>query len=415
MRKKLIEQLNELEQHRAISLHVPGHKNSTIGHLDILDIAHDKTEIVGLDNLHEPEEVLMDLNDFLSEKYKGYIAQVLTNGSTTGIIAAILAYKEIANRYIIMHNAHKSVHHGIDLAHHEPVITNSIYDIDLLPNDIVIVTYPTYEGRTEDIERIIEHVHGCGAYIIVDEAHGAHFDITPKFPKSAMNFDADIVIQSYHKMLPALTMGSVIFVNNRNISTYRHVMKYVNYIETSSPSYLVMASIESAHEFYLNYSDELFFLKRQMIFDALKQVGCIVGPQDDPAKLLVKHREHTVYELEQALIDSHIYPEMTTEDGVLFILPLSHEDDRYPYHVLLSRLEALNFVKNDIKTNDELYLLSNKVCIQHIIPYPPGVPFVRKGEVITAGDVKTLIHLYQNRVKIEGVTSNIEYYIDRER
>lgn len=415
MRKTLLQQLSDLKKNKAISLHVPGHKNNTIGNLNILNITHDKTEIQGLDNLHEPEGVLKDLNNFISQKYINYTAQIMTNGSTTGILAAILAYKDSVNRYIIMNNAHKSVHHGIDLAGHNPVITNAINDIILEPNDVIIITYPTYEGETIDINTMIQHVHNNEAHIIIDEAHGSHFDITPNFPKSSMNHDADVVIQSYHKMLPALTMGSVIFTKTNNKNLQRNILKYINYIETSSPSYLVMASIESAHDFYLNYTDESFFIRRQQIINTLQDARCTVKPQDDPTKLLITHSNHTVYDLEQALTNNHIYPEMTTEDGVLIILPLSHKDDSYPYALLNERLSSLNFTPTDKKAHDEFYLLMNKVCIQHIIPYPPGVPLVRKGDEITEEDIKRLIHLSKNRVKIEGVMGNIEYYTDRER
>lgn len=411
----LLQKLNELKDNEAISMHVPGHKNNTIGNLDFIDIVHDKTEIQGLDNLHEPEAVIKELNDLVSKKYEGYIAQVLTNGSTTGIIASILAYKGNVNRYIVLKDVHKSVHHGIDLAGHRPTFVRTLDEVKLESNDVVIMTYPSYEGRAIDIESTIKRVHREGASIIIDEAHGAHFDITPMFPRSTMNFNADVVIQSYHKMLPALTMGSVVFTNKTKKVLQRDIMKYINYIESSSPSYLVMASIEYAHGFYLNYSDEIFSVRRQEVIQALTDVGCAVSEQDDPAKLLITHENYTPYELEESFVSNHIYPEMTTEAGVLFVLPLAHAGDRYPYDLLKSRLSSIQFESTDKTARNQLTVLMNKVCIQHIIPYPPGIPLVLKGEIITEEVVKRLIHLTENRVKIEGVTSNIEYYIDRER
>lgn len=410
---RLIEKLESLNKLQAVSLHVPGHKNNTIGDLNRLSVVHDKTEIQGLDNLHEPEEILKSLNDFLASKYEGYDAQVLTNGSTTGIVSALLTLQEEVNRYIVIGQAHKSVYHGIELAQKTVLEVDSLDDINLESNDVVIVTYPTYQGVAYDIESLINHVHRHKAVIIVDEAHGAHFDITSNFPKSSMNFNADIVVQSYHKMLPALTMGSVVFSNDKN--RHNKLMKYISYIESSSPSYLVMASIELAHEFYLKYDDELFFRTRRQVIEAIKNTGCTVIEMDDPAKLNITHPEYSNYVVEQALVDVNVYPEMTTDAGVLLILPLSHIGDSYPYKLLMSRLSAMKFSQRYTAETEDYTRLMNKECIQHIIPYPPGVPLILKGQVITEEDIKSLIHLTRNRVKIEGIRNNLEYYRDKER
>lgn len=412
-RMRLIEKLESLNKLQAISLHVPGHKNNTIGDLNRLSVVHDKTEIQGLDNLHEPEEILKSLNDFVANKYEGYEAQVLTNGSTTGIVSSLLAVQEEVNRYIVIGQAHKSVYHGIELAQKTVLETNSLDDINLQSGDVVIVTYPTYQGTVYDIESLINHIHSHKAMIIVDEAHGAHFDITSNFPKSSMNFNADIVVQSYHKMLPAFTMGSVVFSKDKK--RHNKLMKYISYIESSSPSYLVMASIELAHEFYLKYDDALFFRKRYQIIEAIKNTGCTIIEMDDPVKLNITHPEYSNYDVEQAMVDVNIYPEMTTDDGVLLILPLSHAGDSYPYNLLMSRLSAMQFSQLYATEVADYTHLMNKICIQHIIPYPPGVPMIRKGHVITEEDIKSLIHLTRNRVKIEGIRNNLEYYRDKER
>lgn len=410
---RLIEKLESLNEVQAISLHVPGHKNNTIGNLQRLTFIHDKTEILGLDNLHEPQEILESLNRWIANKYIGYKAQILTNGSTTGIVSALLTVQDEANRYIVVGQAHKSVYHGIELAQKTALQVDSLDDIKLHPGDVVIATYPAYQGKVYDIESLIKHVHYHQSVIIVDEAHGAHFDITPNFPKSSMNFNADIVVQSYHKMLPALTMGSVIFSKDK--IQHNKLMKYISYIESSSPSYLIMASIELAHEFYLNYDDSFFFEKRQQIIEAIKSTGCSVKEMDDPTKLNITHSDYSNFVVEGAMADVNVYTEMTTDEGVLLILPLSHVGDSYPYTLLMSRLSAMEFSIMYTTNTEDITHLMNRVCIQHIIPYPPGIPLIRKGQVITEEDIKSLIHLRQNRVKIEGIKNNLEYYTDKER
>src|SRR5699024_10916810 len=115
-----------------------------------------------------------------------------------------------------------------------------------------ILTYPTYSGDgVENLKKIIKKSKTAGAAVIVDEAHGAHNDIAPGFMPSAMNYGADIVVQSYHKMLPALTGASVVFTNDRQL--HRTMMKYIDYFQTSSPSYPILTSVEISHHLHNHF------------------------------------------------------------------------------------------------------------------------------------------------------------------
>src|SRR5699024_1384822 len=251
----LLEKLNELKSAHAISMHVPGHKSNTIGNVNDIEISFDMTEIPGLDNLHEPTEVLSELNERLAKKHEGYHAQALVNGSTTGVLSGLHALYDESKTIYIVDDAHKSVHHAIELLKAVPktIKNNEILETPFDEKSIVVLTYPTYHGDVYDIEKIISHAHSKGGKVFVDEAHGAHFDITENFPKSSMNFGADIVVQSYHKGLPSLTGASVIFVKDKHMM--RLVMKYIDIFEPSSPPYLSLLSIESGHAFY-DESDE---------------------------------------------------------------------------------------------------------------------------------------------------------------
>src|SRR5690625_4994316 len=113
---KLTDKLNSFKHETAISMHVPGHKNMTIGNLNKLEWSYDMTEITGLDDLHSPEDVLLELNDFLSKKQPGHHAQAVVNGTTTGILSAVYALREEVDEFLIVGDAHKSIYHGMDLA-----------------------------------------------------------------------------------------------------------------------------------------------------------------------------------------------------------------------------------------------------------------------------------------------------------
>ena len=259
---ELYKKITEKIRNESISMHVPGHKNNTIGRLSDFDWRYDMTEIEGLDDLHEPNGVLNRLNAEIATKYEDYKAQVMVNGTTNGIISALYALSQTHERFIVIKGAHKSIYHGLDLTNspYQEIALEEVYSYDIKPRDVVLITYPTYIGECFDIENVIHHIHSLQGLVLTDEAHGAHLDIAEGFPSSSMKFHSDITIQSYHKMLPALTMASVIFVRDEKL--YESIMKYINYFETSSPSYLVMLSIEQSHAFYRNYSADEFFQKK---------------------------------------------------------------------------------------------------------------------------------------------------------
>ncbi len=423
--KKIENMLND--EKRYISMHVPGHKNNTIGYLSMIDARFDMTEINGLDDLHEPEGILKKINMDLSQKYPGYIAQMMVNGTTNGILSAIYALKNSTDRFIIVDDAHKSVYHGLQLtgAYHIETGASDFLKLKLNRGDTVIFTYPTYTGEAFDIQQMIDHAHRYNASVITDEAHGAHLDIAPGFPNSSMVYGSDITIQSYHKMLPALTMASVIFSKSQTL--HDDVMKYINCFETSSPSYMVMLSIESAHEFYKTFHPESFFEKRSQIMEALKKQGITVEEKSDPAKLLLKHQEISPYGLANILTERHhINHEMVTDEGVLWCLPLFHKGDEYPFEMLIGRIAEITSEEeagtNDAGSNEpgnvssfmDVWNLLDKTCRRSIVPYPPGIPLVHEGEIITAGHIKRITHNLYNHVRIEGIRHNIEYYKNEE-
>ncbi|CAD2080891.1 lysine decarboxylase [Jeotgalicoccus coquinae] len=408
----LISKLKGLHNDNSISMHVPGHKNNTIGELsDVIKADYDLTEIPGLDDLHDPVEILSELNTMLAQKAPGYHAQAMVNGTTNGIICSIHAIKERVSHFYIAGDAHKSVYHGVSLINSDYTVIRpeELYELDL-DDSCVILTSPSYTGELiKDIEKHVEYIRKNNGLSIIDAAHGAHLSITNNFEASLLKSGADVVIESYHKMLPALTMASVLFTGDSAL--HQRIMHYINQFETSSPSYLVLASIEYAQQFYNEYDDKEFFQKRGQLIHHLKAAGIDTKEQDDPAKLILNSSEGP-YNLEQSLRDSGVYSEMVTDEGVLWCLPLWHEGDRYPFTALLERITKLTpaaFNEGTVMNTD---ILEGEICVENIVPYPPGVPLVLKGNVITADVIKRIKHYQVNHVKIEGIQYNIYYYMN---
>lgn len=434
MKKTITNKLRRLIDNKAISMHVPGHKNMTIGNLSQLKLQMDMTEITGLDDMHHPEDIILEsMSQF--NKHENYDAFFLVNGTTSGILSVIQAFSEEKGQYLISRNVHKSIFHGLDLSKAHATIT-AMHQSDLtfqyvapVLEDLVgdyklgICTYPNYYGETFDVGYFIKELHKNNIPVLVDEAHGAHFGLEG-FPTSAMNEDADFVVQSYHKTLPALTMGSVLFIH-KDAPLRKRVIEFLSYFQTSSPSYLVMSSLECAQEFYETFESDLFFEKRKQLIDVLKRKGFNTGEPEDSLKLIVSYDGSTGYDIQRWFEEHHVYVELADEYQVLFVLPLWHRNDLFPFESLINTIERMRVPDKaqQCKNPSNLMLSSSKylamhiheikeiaieeskgkVLAQHIIPYPPGIPVMFRGEVITNHMIKLLQYYSNLGIKVEGL------------
>ncbi|EHJ07798.1 aminotransferase class V-fold PLP-dependent enzyme [Staphylococcus simiae] len=441
MKTPIIEKLNKLNDLNAISLHVPGHKNMTIGHLEALNISMDKTEITGLDDLHHPEDIILQSMN-LVKKHEDYTAHLLVNGTTSGILSVIQAFNKEKGRVLLMRNSHKSVLHALDISNQFGQFTEMIQsstslhyqqplfnNLDKQKNKLAVLTYPNYYGETYDVSEKINELHNKHIPVLVDEAHGAHFGLQG-FPQSSLNCRADYVVQSYHKTLPALTMGSMLFIH-KDAPLRNEIIKYLNYFQTSSPSYLIMASLESAHQFYNEYDEKIFFIKRNMLIKQLKRMEFKVIQVDDPLKLLIRYQGATGEDIQAWLEAQHIYVELADEYQVLLVLPLWHNNDSYPFNDLLHRIAKIqlpqkkwklkgNFASPKLLTDSGEYKpfesdkttwldftkANGRIVAQHIVPYPPGIPTIIKGETITENMIELLEDYYKSGLTIEGMENN---------
>ena len=279
----LLERLTEYAGSDAYPFHMPGHKRREIpdgipgGFPDPYGI--DITEIDGFDNLHHAEGILKDAMETVAAIYGADRSWYLVNGSTCGILSAVFAATENGGKILTARNCHKAVYHAICLNRLEAEylypeeITEFRINGGIRAEDVrkalekdamrcagnsgdvrgkitkiqaVLITSPTYEGVVSDIRAIADAAHEYGIPLIVDEAHGAHLEYADQchsFPKSALEYGADIVIQSLHKTLPCFTQTAILHVKGKLVDQDR-VSRYLSMFQTSSPSYLFMAGME---------------------------------------------------------------------------------------------------------------------------------------------------------------------------
>lgn len=281
MSETLYKRLKKYSDSDYYGFHMPGHKrNKELIKADI-PYAYDITEITGFDDLHHSKEILKEEQERAAKIFHAEETAFLVNGSTVGILSAILGSTEKGDRILVARNCHKSVYHAIYMneLHVDYIYPNYDPEVELngeidpekirkkleenyksdCENKIkaVMLVSPTYDGVLSDIETIAKIVHEYGIPLIVDEAHGAHFGFHPYFPRNANEKGADIVIQSIHKTLPSLTQTALIHMNGQIVDR-ESVRMYLHMLQSSSPSYILMASIDECIDMLENYRDAYF-------------------------------------------------------------------------------------------------------------------------------------------------------------
>lgn len=288
--ENLYEKLSSYAESDYYGFHMPGHKRNRNVTGVSLPYGIDITEIEGFDDLHHAKGFLKQAQERAAEVFHGEETCFLINGSTVGILSAVLGCTQRGDKILMARNCHKSVYHAVYMNELEAEYLYPVFDRELngevRPEDVqrileeeriiaekgkrtnsemkkrvnsekktrinsemekiraVVITSPTYDGVVSDVARIAEIVHAYGVPLIVDEAHGAHFGFHPYFPENSNVKGADVVIHSIHKTLPALTQTALIHMNGI-FADREKIKKYLHILQTSSPSYILMAGIDA--------------------------------------------------------------------------------------------------------------------------------------------------------------------------
>jgi arginine decarboxylase len=267
----LLEALKIYTQQRHAPFYAPGHKRGQGIPQSLRDLLGasvfraDLPELPNLDNLFAPESVIQAAQELAAEAFGAEQTWFLVNGSTAGVMAAILATCATGDKIILPRNIHQSAIAGLILSGAVPIFINPEYDptIDLAysitPTAVaaalkrypdakaVMMLYPTYEGVCGDVSAIAQLTHQHNIPLLVDEAHGPHFAFHPDLPPSALSAGADLSVQSTHKVLGAMTQASMLHVQGNRIDRER-LSKALQLVQSTSPNYLLLAYLDAARQ-----------------------------------------------------------------------------------------------------------------------------------------------------------------------
>lgn len=460
----LYDKLKNYSKSGIYPFHMPGHKRTDITEEGIIPYNIDITEIHDFDNLHSPNGVIDEIQKKAAKLYNAKNAFILINGSTGGILSAIRSMTNQGDKILMARNCHKSVYNSAELFNLNVDYifpdTDSRYNIltSVSPCDIedkltkhndeirlVIITSPTYEGVVSDIKSISEICHKHGAKLLVDEAHGAHFPFSDSFPDEALNCGADAAVLSLHKTLPSLTQTALLITNDSELSEI--LAENLAVFETSSPSYILMSSIEKCLDFCENSKDKfkeyccnlktvrekLKNLKYLKIYDKSDtdfdyDIGKIVisaaNANISGTKLAEILRNNYQIETEMAYSDYVIAMTSVCDTEKVFDMlsdalisidsELSKEADteRVPLKNLYT---GKNFNACELyKFNKETIPFQNsefRTSAEYIWAYPPGIPLIVPGEIISKELINYIEYLSACKVEIMstkgGMTDNI--------
>ncbi|MBO6108168.1 MAG: aminotransferase class I/II-fold pyridoxal phosphate-dependent enzyme [Eubacterium sp.] len=324
----LYESLQEYAMRGIIPMHMPGHKRNPRFNM-VNPYAIDITEVQGMDDLHQPVGVIRELMNRCREFYGTKDTYLCLNGSTSANMIAIAASCKRGEVIVTDANAHRSVPNAVELLGLKSVrvVRPDLEGSPRVPGPVrpedvkelfhhlsragrtpaaIVITSPTYEGVVSDIQAIADVVHPYGAVMIVDSAHGAHLKLASKvsglklsWPVSAIDQDADFVIESMHKTLPALTQTSLLHRCSDRVSD-ADVMHMHDVFVTSSPSYVLMASMDQCMSYQEREGERAFRIfddRLKKIYDAADKARSKSTRHDimtlldckgrDPSKLVI--------------------------------------------------------------------------------------------------------------------------------
>lgn len=436
----LLEYLENYNKKKIVPMHMPGHKRNVnlSPYLKKLYTGCDLTEIYGMDDLHSPEGILKEAMIRAGKLWNSKHSYYLVNGSTGGILAGIRACTNRGDCVLVARNCHKSVYNAIELCGLEPVYilpdmienlpiyssVNPMAVYNELNNNkkikLVILTSPTYEGVISDIKKISEIAHSFNIPVLVDEAHGAHLDISPYFTGGAVKAGADVVIQSLHKTLPSLTQTGIMHLNSKLI-TQTQLKHQLSIFQTSSPSYLLMSSIDSCvnfikdnSEMFQSWNENLNTFKNIVTqLEKLQILNYTKNKKDvdlfDKSKIVIStaHTSISGNELMNMLRDNYkIELEMCSGDYAIAMTSMADSRENL---VLLAdalvdidrKIEKINrphfntsikkLPQKDLKffkcKNQKAEIINVRDALgrtsnEYIWIYPPGIPIITPGEII---------------------------------
>ena len=470
---ELYDELNKLAEGNMYPFHMPGHKRNSKSTQLQGAFRCDITEIDGFDNLHDEKGIILRAEQRAARIYGSEETHFLVNGSTAGVLSSVSALAGEGDTILAARASHRSLYHaaylrncnlnylpikinrkyGIPEGYTSETVENSLDQMKTVPK-AVFITSPTYEGLCSDVEGISKLCHKRGIPLIVDAAHGAHFGFGKDTPKGAVEAGADVVIHSVHKTLPSMTQTALLHINGSLVDREK-IRRFTRIYQSSSPSYVLMASIDLCMEELEKRGDELLSAMiryRNMLSEASAKWRYISIPKmpeiPDPAKVMIcaqtdKMTGQELYDILREEYDLQL--EMAGEEYALAIITGWDKEEG-----IIRLIDALGKIDNRIKDrensfisdgtslnslmksegnkiqsgtftipqtfcsireawdSDREYVLLDealgRVAGEFINLYPPGIPIIVPGELINR-DIIEKVNMYLNfGMNVQGVT-----------
>ena len=456
-----------------IPFHMPGHTQGK-GAPDILKklfgkefFDFDLTEVSGLDYLHHAQGVIKEAENLAADLYKTKATFFVVNGTTAAIHAMILSTIRKGDKIIIGRNSHRSVIGGIFEVGAMPVFVQPEFNekfgiiTNITPESLekaiknnldakaVLITTPNYYGMQGRIKEMIDLVHSYNMYVLIDEAHGAHFPFHPSFPKSAIYYGADLVAQSAHKTLPTLTQTSFLHVVSNKVNIDR-VEQVLGIIESSSPSYIFMTTMDIARREMAIRGKSLWEKTIEIAEYARNEISKISGfrvtssniinnndiDAFDPIKLTINVQQlgYSGFELESYLNRNNIEIELSDLQNVLLFVTIGTGKDDvdklisvlknikpkkeksrikfpcFPYagKQVMSPSDAFNKDYDVVELSKSV----GRVSWGIVAPYPPGIPVFVPGMEITQEEKDFIKEVCENGALVQGsIKKNKKTYV----
>ena len=441
----LIEAMLQYKSEDVYPLHTPGHKGGR-GMQRLLrqelggSVQMDVSLMSELDDIHEPETYIKDAQELTAQIYGSDACFWAVNGTSQAIHAMLLTALNPGEKLLLPRNAHRSVAGGLVLGGIEAVYLQPEYQpefgiqIQVTVQQIeaalaqyskikaVLLTSPNYYGVAADVRAIAACCHAHNAVLLVDEAHGPHLGFSELLPPSALQCGADACAQSTHKILGAMTQCSMLHVQGARLDLQR-AADVMSLLTTTSPNYLLMASLDAARAQVQTYGGEMAAAAVQAAaklrrlcasYSGLRvmEAADCGGLQLDSTKVTVNFAAwgYTGVEVGELFREARVAVELVDAYNVLFLV--TYADVTTDYDEALARIAAvldkmqaqkraplqlaaaaqvpqtqavlpLRDVFYRAKKAVPLAQAAGKICGEQVSFYPPGIPVLLPGELVT--------------------------------
>ncbi len=471
------EALEKLKKRRVVPFDVPGHKRGR-GNPELVDllgercVGIDVNSMKPLDNLCHPVSVIRDAEALAAEAFGAHHAFFMVGGTTSAVQSMVLSVCRPGDKIILPRNVHKSVINALVLCGATPVYVNPEVDAKLgislgmqvsevekaiLDNPgavAVLVNNPTYYGICSDIKSIVNIAHQHEMMVLADEAHGTHFYFGENLPINAMAAGADMAAVSMHKSGGSLTQSSLL-LTGKNVN-WEYVHQIINLTQTTSASYLLMSSLDISRRNLVMRGKEAFGKVVQMAEYARAEINEIGGYYAygkelinggsvydfDVTKLSVYTRDiglagievydllRDEYDIQIELGDlTNIMAYLSIGDRIQDIerlvgalADIKHNYSKDPASMLNS--EYINPIVLDSPQeafySEKFYMplsaSAGKTSGEFVMCYPPGIPILAPGEMITKEIIEYIAYAKEKGCSLQGtedpLVENINVLVD---